>query len=99
MRYGNLHPNYSIVEAIIIRDEGGDCPSVTNDVVYVVDELRDAGRLGKKTRLFYLDSQGELDEIVLGPDRRFLRFAPGPGRATPPAVFTSIPPRPFGKPE
>jgi len=63
---------------LIIRDMGpwDKCYTVTNDVERVIDRLIDLELLPKGRRLFYYDSEGQLDEIVL-ENGRFLRFAPG----------------------
>lgn len=74
---------YEVVEStpekVVIRDIGHDRgrPSVTNDAEAVVAEL--GPKLGSR-RLFYFDSQGDLDEL-LHVGGVFAGFAPGPGRA------------------
>lgn len=74
---------YSIVEnlpgnPLIIRDmcNGGQL-SVTNDAELVVEELHNQGLLPNNRRLFYYDTDNQLDELVHdGPV--FKGFAPGP---------------------
>lgn len=72
--------NYSIVtdtaENFIIRDEGPwhVHATVTNDAEQVVKDL--APKLGKR-RLLYIDSNGDMDEIV-HRDGKFVGFAGGP---------------------
>ena len=75
-------------EKVVIRDIGHlqGRPSVTNDAEWVVLRLHaggKAGGIGSKLgnrRLFYFDSQGDLDEL-LHVGGVFVGFAPGPGRA------------------
>lgn len=57
---------------VAIRDEDGD-KSITNDVDAVVQQLAPALR-GR--RLFYIDTTGRVDEIVV-MGGRFHAFAPG----------------------
>lgn len=71
--------NYEVVtdnaDMLIIRDLGpwDQHPTVTNDAEQVVEEL--AAQLGKR-RLFYIDSEGQIDELAV-KDGRFAGFAPG----------------------
>lgn len=61
--------------AVVIRDERThDLPSITNDAENVVADLLPALR-GR--RLFYYDTQGQLDELLV-KDGKFAGFAPGP---------------------
>ncbi|MEN6560886.1 MAG: hypothetical protein ABFD52_08945 [Acidobacteriota bacterium] len=75
--------NYSFEYAgparVVIRDIGpwDEHPSVTNDVEAVVQELVAEGHLREGQQLYYFDSDGQLDEILV-KDGRFLGFAPGP---------------------
>lgn len=64
-------------EHIVIRDVGPwtEHPTVTNDAEGVIRALSPA----PMQRVFYYDSEGELDELV-HRDGRFVRFAPGPQR-------------------
>jgi len=72
--------NYEVVEVaadhVTIRDIGpwDRHPTVTNDAEGIVDEL--ASRLDGR-RLFYYDSEGSLDELLV-KDGRFAGFSPGP---------------------
>lgn len=52
--------------------------SVTNDAAYVVRELLKAELLVPERRLFYYDSDGNLDEILW--EGAEIAFRPGPGR-------------------
>lgn len=76
---GKRHANFSVVRAtaqsITIRDEGPwneKHPTVTNDAEWVVDQVAEYlnGR-----RLYYFDSDGRLDEIVVAGGK-FHAFAP-----------------------
>jgi hypothetical protein len=78
------HPqaNYAIVENIpgkplVIRDLGpwDQYMTITNAAEFVVEELFEAGLLDNR-RLFYYDSEGDLDELVI-KDGRFYEFAAG----------------------
>jgi hypothetical protein len=60
------------VEGLVIRDDGTDCISVTNDAENVVARL--ASLLGPR-RLFYFDSLGDFDELLV-KDGVFAGFAP-----------------------
>jgi len=77
------HARYAIVEddflqkdPLVIRDIGpwDQHPSVTNDAEAVVQDLK--LRLPPGRRLFYYDSEGQRDEIVI-EDGCFAGFAPG----------------------
>lgn len=78
-----LQANYQIVrdesspERLVIRDMGGPNASVTNAAENVVQELSEHGELTVGRRLFYYDTTGQMDEIVLS-DGKFAGFAPGP---------------------
>lgn len=79
------HANYQIVEnpspdhPMVIQDLGpwDKFPTVTNDVEWVVQDLIAKGLLGPHRRLFYIDSEGETDEIV-HKNGAFVRFQIGP---------------------
>jgi hypothetical protein len=59
---------------VVIRDIGGtDCMTVTNDAEAAVAELRKSELLPPGRRLFYYDSLGDLDEIIVN-DRGFVGF-------------------------
>jgi hypothetical protein len=63
--------NFSIVEedllSVTIRDLGpwDKFKTVTNAAEFVVETLVAAGRLPEGKRLFYFDSEGELDELLI----------------------------------
>ena len=66
---------------IIIDDDNDGAMSVTNDAEAVVAELTERGRLRDGKRLFYYDSDRNLDELCHSGGR-FTGFAPGPRRAS-----------------
>lgn len=71
-------------DAVLIKDVGPwtECLSVTNDAEAVVARLVRGFvgfRLKPGQRLFYIDSEGSLDEIT-HEDGCFTGFRPGPGR-------------------
>jgi len=79
-----MKSRYEIVEDIkgkplVIRDIGpwDEHRSVTNDAENVVQRLVYGGFLPPGRRLFYYDSIGDLDEILV-EDGRFAGFKPGP---------------------
>ncbi len=80
---GDKHAAYSVVSSdatqITIRDFGpwDRHLTVTNDAEHVVAEMARVYGLGTR-RLFYFDSEGQLDELVHDGNGRFVRFAPGP---------------------
>jgi len=80
----NLRCKFEVVtverDAVTIRDIGHGQMTVTNDAENVVAELVKSDLLPPGRRLFYYDSAGELDEMLLH-NGRFAGFAPGP-RAT-----------------
>ena len=74
--------NFDILENIpgsplIIRDVGpwNKCFSVTNDAEGVVELLVKSGFLDNNRRLFYYDSENDLDELVI-KDGKFVGFLP-----------------------
>lgn len=77
-------PNYSVVKEdpdklfIIIRDIGpwDKYPSVTNGAEDVVESLVRSGRLLPGWRLFYYDTEGILDELLV-KDGKFAGFKAG----------------------
>lgn len=86
------HAKFEIVQnlpdRLVIRDLKGGM-SVTNDAEWVVGQLIDESFPGSNNRrLFYYDTDGDLDElvIVLG---KFYAFAPGPQRKAEPEPATS----------
>lgn len=75
--------NISIVknvegQPLTIRDEGSHdkYKTVTNDVENVVTMLRAGGYLPEGRRLFYYDSEGTKDEILI-EGGQFKAFKPG----------------------
>lgn len=66
----------SNAECVIIRDVANPTKrSVTNDAENVVHDLRNVLR-GR--RLFYFDTMGVVDEILVNANGRFAGFAAGP---------------------
>ena len=73
-------PSESDAKKLTIQDVGHlRGKSVTNDAEAVVESLTREGLLPADRRLFYYDSDGQLDEIV-HKDGAFVGFAPGPGK-------------------
>jgi hypothetical protein len=76
--------NYEVVElrddAVVIRDVGpwDQFKTITNAPESVIAELLEQGLL-RRRRIFYFDSEGTLDEIVV-KDGKFAGFKPGPVR-------------------
>lgn len=65
-------------EPLIIRDVGHmDHKSITNDAANVVADLVSNEYLPAGRRLYYYDSQGQLDELIV-KDGEFAGFARGP---------------------
>ena len=77
--------NYEVIGAtngrILIRDLGpwDKYMTVTNAAQEVVEELVQSCVLHDGDRLFYFDSMGELDEIIV-ENLKFSGFRPGPKR-------------------
>lgn len=76
------HARFEIIQdhppsPLVIRDVGpwDRHPTVTNDAEWVVEALVAQGRLPNGRRLWYYDSEGRLDEIIV-QDGRFAGFAP-----------------------
>ena len=64
--------------ALVIKDVGGvNNTSITNAAEEVIKRLISFGSLKAGQRLFYFDSEGDLDEI-LWVKGRFLGFKTGP---------------------
>lgn len=64
-------------DRLVIRDIGHKyCMTVTNDAQAVVQDLHRNGILGNR-KLFYYDSEGELDELIHDGHGMFQGFAPG----------------------
>jgi len=51
--------------------------SITNDAENVVEYLTKAGILNKKRRLFYIDTEGDVDELVHDGNGTFIKFKTG----------------------
>lgn len=72
--------NYRVVEKssshILLQDLGpwDRHPTITNDAEAIVDAFH--YELGDR-RLFYIDSEGRKDEILVDHRKRFVGFAPG----------------------
>jgi hypothetical protein len=60
---------------IYIRDIGGNCRSVTNDAEKVIEKLAAEYDMGNR-RAFYMDTEGQIDEL-LHRGSRFIGFKPG----------------------
>jgi hypothetical protein len=59
----------------VIRDDGGgDAMSVTNNAEAVVLLLQNSGRLDGHLKLYYYDSDGQLDELLHDNRGTFLGF-------------------------
>lgn len=75
------HAKFSAVEELpdrlVIRDEGpwSRYPTVTNDAEFVVDFCVKNGLNGR--RLFYIDSEGQTDELVVNAYGQFAGFRAG----------------------
>ncbi len=68
-------------DPLIIRDVGHkDHKTVTNDAENVVSDLVANGFLPAGRRLYYYDSEGQLDELIVR-DGEFAGFAWGPRKA------------------
>jgi hypothetical protein len=83
MRHADFTVDEVTEERVVITDVGhmSNHPTVTNDAEHVVERLVAAGHVIPGRRLFYYDSDGALDELLVSwPDGRFAGFAPGPGR-------------------
>lgn len=71
-------PSESDQSKLTIQDVGHvDGITITNDVEAVVESLTREGLLPADRRLFYYDSEGQLDEIT-HKGGVFVGFAPGP---------------------
>lgn len=62
---------------IVLIDRDNGSRSVTNDAPWVIDQIQAVvpGGIGKR-RVYYRDSSGRYDEMVLNDKGRFKRFAP-----------------------
>lgn len=75
-----MRSNWEVAEnkpgqPLVIRDMNQGGMSVTNDAENVVDALRKHGLLPAGRRLFYYDSECQLDEILVN-ESGFVGFAP-----------------------
>jgi hypothetical protein len=76
-------PEECTTERIVIRDVGGpwdQCPTVTEDAGHVVRIVFLWWHLTPEKRLFYYNSEGNLDELLHDGAGHWTGFAPGPGR-------------------
>ena len=66
-------------DALIIRDVGpwSSRPTVTNDAEGVIEFLLETEQIKPAQRLFYYDSEGQLDELLIHGGK-FTGFAPSP---------------------
>lgn len=62
---------------VLIEDVGpwDKFPTVTNAAAWVVEQMFATGEILEGERLFYIDSEGNTDEILI-KGRRFAGFAP-----------------------
>ena len=76
-RFEVIRDDLLMANPLVIRDVGpwDQHLSVTNDAERVVEELVQRGKLPPGRRLFYYDSEGQLDEIVVRAGR-FAGFRP-----------------------
>lgn len=59
----------------VIRDDSGDAAvSVTNDAEAVVANLQEDGWLDGHLKLYYYDTNDQLDELLHNNQGKFLRF-------------------------
>jgi hypothetical protein len=84
-RHASFYVETDACDRIVIRDLGpwDEHPTVTNDAEWVVSQL--VPLVGSR-RLYYYDSEGELDELVIRGGR-FAGFAPGPRTAEEPGRY------------
>lgn len=78
-KYVIIEDDYPEEDPLVIQDVGpwDQRLTITNDAEHVVAELAAKGRLNNGRRLFYVDSDGQKDELLV-KDGRFNGFAPGP---------------------
>ena len=81
-RYAIVEDSFDGSDPLVIRDVGpwDQHLTVTNDAESVVEELLCSHHLRPGQRLFYYDTEGQLDELVV-KDGKFAGFAPGPATA------------------
>ncbi len=79
MKYARFMIVSKTKESTTIRDLGpwDQFPTITNDAESVVEFLVHAGDLEIGQRLFYIDSEGAQDEILIDASGSFAGFAPG----------------------
>jgi hypothetical protein len=75
-RYAVIEDDLLQEEPLVIQDAGGQYLTITNDAEWVVEQLVREGQLPPGRRLFYIDSDGQKDELLV-KDGRFAGFAPG----------------------
>jgi hypothetical protein len=78
-RFVVIEDSFDGSDPLVIKDIGPwtDHLSITNDAGGVVERLLRDGRLQPGQRLFYYDSEGGLDEMLV-KDGKFAGFAPWP---------------------
>ncbi len=81
-RWVVVEDDFADEEPLVIKDVGpwDERLTITNDAEEVVRTLVAEGRLPIGRRLFYIDSEGEKDEILMDKTGRFSGFAPGTER-------------------
>lgn len=81
MRRARYRTIASLSGWVFVQDIGpwDEHPTVTNDAENVVADLVVAGELPPGRRLFYIDSEGQVDELLVA-EGQFAGFAPGPYR-------------------
>jgi hypothetical protein len=77
-RYAVIEDDLLQEEPLVIQDVGpwDRHLTVTNDAEWVVEQLVREGHLPPGRRLFYIDTDGQKDELLV-KDGRFAGFAPG----------------------
>ena len=76
-------PNYDVIQhvpgkPIVIKDLGpwDKFPTVTNAAEEVIEDLGRRGMLMNGSKVFYIDSEGRMDELLIR-DGKFAGFSPG----------------------
>lgn len=69
-------PEHILIDDVGGRAGGGNFITVTNAAEWVVEDLFDRGLIEAGQRLYYRDTRGEIDEILIR-NRRFVGFRPG----------------------
>lgn len=77
--HAQFHIIYNSQNRVLIEDLGpwDQCPTITNDVDFVLGDLFRTGRLQPWQTLLYVDSEGQTDQI-LHRNGKFAGFAPAP---------------------